>query len=784
MKLKPSNSLSEHSAIYRISPGTLIKFLPLLVLVSSLLVTWHAWDSGRRVYQADVQDYFDFRVREALLRTEQRMVAHEQVLRGVQGLFDASRQVSRDEFRDYFITQHLEDHFPGIQGVGFAQVITPDQKNQITAAIRKEGYPQFHIWPESQQDTHTSIIYLEPFAERNLRAFGYDMYSEPVRREAMARARDTGLAAMSGKVELVQETSEDVQAGFLIYLPIYRNGMPHTTIAERRANLAGWAYSPLRMRDLALGMYGEHSGDLNIEIYDGEQVTHEALMYDSNDRHEELGINPLTSVEHIEIAGNPWTLLIQAAPSLNTRIARESPRNIIYAGGTASLLIALLTWLLVSGRERALKTARQMNRELIASEERYRLLVETSPFCIHELDLRGRFLSMNQAGLEMRGLTNLNDILNLQFLDFVCSNDDGRIRELMHEAIDGFASHFEFTSTDDPPRHYKSCFIPIRDPVGTVQKLMGITEDVTDNKMAEEALKDSEQRYRFMFDNSPLPMWIFAEDSLRFLEVNDRAVEHYGYSREEFERMTLRDVRPLEDIPELDRTIVNSPHGIVSGEFRHMKKDGTVIDVSIRTSPMNYRNMRARLVLIQDITERKRATEQIKHMAHYDTLTDLPNRVLFSDRVQQALATARRDNSRIALMFVDLDRFKPINDELGHHVGDMLLKEVAKRMQDCMRESDTVARFGGDEFVVFLPVVEKTEDALRVAEKIRSEINRPFLISGNTLQISSSTGIAVYPEHGKTETELMKHADIAMYQSKQGGRNSVVMYQNGMVQED
>lgn len=173
----------------------------------------------------------------------------------------------------------------------------------------------------------------------------------------------------------------------------------------------------------------------------------------------------------------------------------------------------------------------------------------------------------------------------------------------------------------------------------------------------------------------------------------------------------------------------------------------------------------------RDITERIEAAERLRHMAHYDTLTDLPNRALFSDRMQQALATASRDRKRMALMFIDLDRFKHINDSLGHNVGDLLLKEAARRMLVCVRESDTVARIGGDEFIVLLHEIDKKEDALMVAEKIRQSLAQPLNLAGNIIGISTSLGIAIYPEHGVNEEELINHADNAMYAAKEAGRN-------------
>jgi diguanylate cyclase (GGDEF)-like protein len=181
-----------------------------------------------------------------------------------------------------------------------------------------------------------------------------------------------------------------------------------------------------------------------------------------------------------------------------------------------------------------------------------------------------------------------------------------------------------------------------------------------------------------------------------------------------------------------------------------------------------------------DITERKDIEEHMQHMAQYDALTHLPNRALFNDRLQLAIAAAQRNKANLALMFIDLDKFKPVNDTYGHGVGDLLLKDVASRIQDCLRESDTAARIGGDEFVILLPTIATQQDASRVGEKILHALNQPFELMGHNLQISSSIGVAVYPKHGADEKLLVKSADIAMYHAKKHGRNNVKMFRPGM----
>jgi len=220
-----------------------------------------------------------------------------------------------------------------------------------------------------------------------------------------------------------------------------------------------------------------------------------------------------------------------------------------------------------------------------------------------------------------------------------------------------------------------------------------------------------------------------------------------------------------------------------SGEFVNRRKDGELFHEEAHIAPVfDDVGVVTHYVAVKlDITERKRVEERITHLAQHDALTDLPNRPLFSDRLEQAVALAQRDGTNMALMFLDLDGFKPVNDTFGHTVGDLLLQEAARRMRECVRASDTVGRTGGDEFVVLLHRIEDEPDALTVAEKIRQALCRPFELAGQRLEISCSIGIAIYPEHGTDEKELSRAADTAMYCAKQEGRNRVRLFRLGEV---
>ncbi|MBV1789740.1 sensor domain-containing diguanylate cyclase [Marinobacterium sp. D7] len=197
-------------------------------------------------------------------------------------------------------------------------------------------------------------------------------------------------------------------------------------------------------------------------------------------------------------------------------------------------------------------------------------------------------------------------------------------------------------------------------------------------------------------------------------------------------------------------------------------------------SPIEYEGRSAILGWFYEITDRKIMEEQVEHMAYHDTLTGLPNRLLIIDRLHQAITNAERERENVAVLFVDLDEFKPVNDTYGHNIGDALLKAIAVRISDCLRKSDSASRFGGDEFVILLPSVKDKESAVEVAEKIRHALVEPFDVEGLTLKISSSTGVVLYPEHAEEVKQLLKRADMAMYHAKGEGRNRVKVFQPDM----
>ena len=294
-------------------------------------------------------------------------------------------------------------------------------------------------------------------------------------------------------------------------------------------------------------------------------------------------------------------------------------------------------------------------------------------------------------------------------------------------------------------------------------------------------LKQREASFRLLFEDNPVPMWVFDRKSLRFLSVNNAAVRHYGYTREQFQSMTVLDVRPHQSREEVIQFLRESD-GNHQGEevWQHLKADGTVFEVVAYSRALPYQNTEAALVAIIDITERKKAEARIAHMAHHDALTNLANRVLFRERLDEALTRDWRNKKGIAVLALDLDRFKEVNDTLGHPIGDALLNAVADRLRSCVRETDTVARLGGDEFAILQVATAQPADATALAERICTIVSAPYLLDGNEVVVGTSVGIAVSPAGGSNADQLLKNADLALYRVKTEGRGAFRFFEPEM----
>ncbi len=443
------------------------------------------------------------------------------------------------------------------------------------------------------------------------------------------------------------------------------------------------------------------------------------------------------------------------------------------------------------------------------------------------------------------------------------------------------------------------------DEVVSLLKIVGdIFVNALERQKNSDLLKQNEEQYRLLFETHPHPMWIYDIETLSFLAVNEAAIKHYGYAREEFLSMTMKDIRPSEDIPIFLEHLAEDrfPDIDFEGTRRHLKKDGALIHVEITSREITFAGRRAKVVMTTDVTERKRsqealrgsearlrmltekmpailwstdselvftsslgaglgnlqmlpneavgmtlfeyfqtedpnfaaidahrraleegesvtyemhwagrtysshveplrdgsgniigcvgaalditeqkqAEETVQHQAYHDALTGLPNRLLFNDRLAIEISHAHRKNEKLAVLFLDLDRFKTINDTLGHAVGDQLLQGAAGRLISHLSDDSTIARLGGDEFMILLADVKSVEDVTRAAKKVLEAFKQPWIINTHELHITTSIGVALYPDDGEDVETLVRNADTAMYRAKQQGRNNYQLYAPAM----
>lgn len=318
---------------------------------------------------------------------------------------------------------------------------------------------------------------------------------------------------------------------------------------------------------------------------------------------------------------------------------------------------------------------------------------------------------------------------------------------------------------------------------------VGTTQDVTELKSAQLALKTSEERYRTLIEWSPEA--ILVHRGGKILYVNPAAIRLMGaaYAQILLDTPTSKLIHPDSLAEQLARmkSIVNHETIQPMVEAKFLRFDGSVIDVEVQGTAIDYDDELAIHVVIHDITQRKKMESQVRRLAFYDALTQLPNRRLLTERLTHALAACRRSGHFGAVMFLDLDNFKPLNDHFGHSMGDLLLIEAARRLKTCVREIDTVARFGGDEFVVVVEElaadrIEAERLALHLAEKIRASLSEPYtlekpnaegLTKNVTHRCTTSIGLTMIARNDDSPDDLVKWADAAMYQAKNSGRNRV-----------
>lgn len=324
----------------------------------------------------------------------------------------------------------------------------------------------------------------------------------------------------------------------------------------------------------------------------------------------------------------------------------------------------------------------------------------------------------------------------------------------------------------------------IYDEDNNPHRVLGTTQDITDLV----AIKERSDELSTLIDHSSNEIYIICLETLNYLYVNKGACEALGYTLDEFSSMNVFDVNPslsTEKVNDLKRD--GFENGYALNRTEHKRKDGSIYPVQSYIHNLKYNGTNAYVIFDVDITKIIEAeqklhaqTQELEHQANHDKLTDLPNRTLFTDRLTQAIFAAKRNQKAFALLLIDLDQFKNINDTLGHQIGDEVLRVAARRLNVNIREEDTLARIGGDEFTIILHDITNIQDVSTLSQKIIQAIKEPIEIDGHSLYVSSSMGISLYPQDSINANDLIKYADTAMYRAKDEGRDNFQFYSADM----
>lgn len=753
---------------------------PWMVFVLGIGLSFVLWRDASRTQEEKARLAFELQVDKVVSGIEDRFSAHEQILRGVAGLFLASESVDRKEFHQYVKSLHLDLRYPGIQGIGYAPLFPRAQLDGHTARIRKEGFPTYRVHPEGERDQYSAITYLEPFNWRNQRAFGFDMYSEPVRRQAMEQARDTGRPALSGRVTLMQETDREVQPGTLLYVPLYQ-GEVGDSLMQRRAALRGWAYMPLRMQDMLDSVFENEFPELvdliAFRVFDGDSPLSDHRLFEST---QAAWDHPggWNMQRRIIVAGRIWLVEAHALPRFFSEKAES--RGGLLVLSTVAMTIMLTLFLELFGRYS--RQLAEVNQVLVRGQNELQNIYDTSSAAIFLINRGGLIVHANRRMAEMLGCS-LEAVIGSRYEDWVTPTERAAAQGILTSLFAGERNELDiergFCRQDGTLFVGRVVGRTMPGADGLIEGVVGVITDVTQVRLHEAELRIA----AIAFESSEAMVVTDTEGCA--VRVNRAFTELTGYTQEEVIGRNMRLLSSGRHSPEFYRAIWEDilAKGFWQGEIWNRHKDGTVYPqwqtiTAVRAADGTTTHYVGSAF---DISQRVAQDNEMRNLAFYDHLTGLANRRLFGDRLQHAFAKCSRNRKFGAVIYIDLDHFKDLNDHLGHAEGDRLLEEVADRLTQGVREGDTVARLGGDEFVVLLEDLAReraaaTEIAVEIAEGIRLLLNQPYHLHGEMpagWQCTPSIGVALFCDQQTSAEDVISRADAALYAAKHAGRNQV-----------
>ena len=799
------------------------------ILAIGLAVSLFGWRSLDAEVEHAARSSFEDAAFESRNAIQARLRGYSTLLHGLQGLFHASESVDRESFARYARSLDAATAGGQLRSISYARYVPESGKAAFEKNARAQ-YSEFSVKPAGPRPEYLPIRFLEPLPV-NKGSLGLDLFADAVRRAGVEMARDTGLLVASAPFRLASEPGS-TDAATSLRLAVYRRGAVLDSLDARRATFDGIVSVTFRVRDLVHDIVAGHSErglalrvrDAGEEIYAVAQPRAPAEIFRAATR--------------LEVGGREWALEF-SAPKQRFRTAGDAlmPWLALFGGLTISALLSGLVGALTYSTKRAHRIANEMTAdlrrsqtELAESQRRTQVLIETLPNPVFFKGLDGRYLGVNRA---WEAFFNVPREAIVGKTVHALYPHAPAVAERLHERDlalwrDPGTQVYETTIALPDGRqrdavYYKATFTG---PDGAVAGLIGTIIDVTEGRQGAR---------RQAMEHAVTQVLATAESVAEALPHTIRTIcETFGWACGAYwtadpQGQALRRVAIWHiDRPEVAEFLATEastgdeqlpPRG-TGGLVRRVWRDGAPVWIpDVASEPDFQRGPDAaraglhcalafpvvargdRLGVMEffgrsikqpdpellavtrslgsqigQFMVRKDAEERLRFVATHDALTTLPNRVMFGQRLEHALAQAQRHSRRLAVLFLDLDRFKVINDTLGHEFGDALLREVARRLRQTLRTSDTVARLGGDEFVVLLEEVPEPLFVATVAHKIIAAVAEGYVLAGREYHVTASVGASTFPDDAADAPTLLKNADIAMYRAKEQGRNTFQFY--------
>ncbi|MGO4152893.1 bifunctional diguanylate cyclase/phosphodiesterase [Cupriavidus sp. YAF13] len=793
--------------------------LSLLVAAAGALATGGAWRGMHTLEREVARGDFEAVFSPVFSALQRRLQDNEQLLRGTSGLFAADPALTREQWRNYLYTTQLDDLPPGTHSIGYARLTASRELDRLVETMRREGQPGFEVYPLGPRDVYAPVVYVEPFAGRITRALGFDIMSDPVRRAAAEAARDSGEVRLSGGVELTRESETQApQRGVVLYLPVYGSGLPLNTPTQRQLAVTGYVYTSLRLEDLLRGVSLPAAGTLSLMLYEGRDTKPGAFLAGDAEPGPGPASTPvpaplMQAERELTYGGRVWTLRAITTPAFESA-HRPRRSTLVLAIGTAGTL--LLAWI-VFGLARQQRMAWQLaararqGRQADGALQRAGLASASDAFLVCDADGCVQIASAAATALFGKAPDQFPGTLIATLLP-----DAARLAAM---ALEGrLESH---------ARRSDGTIIPVRVAVAPVPaagpgRVLWVVTDQSAIRRAELAAADAAERSARVLDHTALCVITFDRNGT-VTGINRAGQRMLWYQASEVAAgMRYLDFLDPKEVaaraavltselgepvaPGLAAVVGKARLGLTDEqEWTYVRKGGSRLPVQLTLTALPEPHVPGGtgdvavpafageagiggldaggyLAIAHDLTERKRADEYIRHLAHHDALTGLPNRAQLHARTELVLQRALRKGERIALLLLDLDQFKRINESLGHHIGDEVLRIVADRLKAAVRHADLVARMGGDEFVVVLDPLSQDSEAELVAAKILARLSEDLQLGNQRLRVTPSIGMVLCPDDGDNLADLLRNADAAMYAAKRRGGAQLSRFSSEMAE--